>query len=102
MDASAFICALRRFLAIRGPVKKIRCDCGTNFVGGKTELDEAFAEMGKQAVERYASEIGCVWTFNPSHASHFGGVWERQIGTIRRVLDAVLLEIGTSQVTHEL
>lgn len=30
MDSSSFINALRRFLAIRGPVKQIRSDRGTN------------------------------------------------------------------------
>lgn len=30
MDTSSFINALRRFLAIRGPVKQLRSDCGTN------------------------------------------------------------------------
>ena len=47
-------------------------------------------------------EQGCEWKFNPPHASHFGGVWERQIGTIRRVLDAMLLKIGAFQLDDEL
>ena len=102
MDASAFICALRRFFAIRGPALRLRCDRGTNFVGGKSELEEGFAEMHNQAVQRYLVEQGCEWVFNPPHASHFGGVWERQIGTIRRILDAMLMQIGGQQLTHEL
>ena len=32
------------------------------------------------------------WIFNPPGASHFGGVWERQIRTIRKVLLAVCKE----------
>ena len=102
MDASAFICALRRFFAIRGPAARLRCDRGTNFIGGKSELDNALMEMDQEKIKRYSTEQGCEWLFNPQHASHFGGVWERQIGTIRRVLDAMLLEIGSSQLTHEL
>jgi len=50
----------------------------------------------------YVRDQGCEWHFNPSHALHFGGVWERQIGTIRRVLNAMFLELGGSQLTHEL
>ena len=53
-------------------------------------------------MERYLSEQGCEWQFNPLHASHFGGAWERQIGTIRRILDAILLETGSQKLTHEL
>ncbi|KAL3190402.1 hypothetical protein MRX96_019346 [Rhipicephalus microplus] len=33
LDTSSFINALRRFLAIRGLLKQIRSDRGTNFVG---------------------------------------------------------------------
>lgn len=40
--------------------------------------------------------------FNSPHASHFGGAWERPIGTIRRVLDAMFAELGSEQLTHEL
>ena len=39
MDTSAFINALRRFSAIRGPAEKFYSDCGTNFVAGSKELD---------------------------------------------------------------
>ena len=102
MDASSFICALRRFFAIRGPVAKIRCDHGTNFVGGKSQLEDALLEMDQTRIQKFTAEQGCEWMFNPPHASHFGGVWERQIGTVRRVLDAMLLKIGRSQLTHEL
>ena len=38
--------------------------------------------------------------FNPPSASHFGGVFERQIGTIRKVLSGLLLEQG-SALTEE-
>ena len=48
MDASSFICALRRFFSIRGPALRLRCDRCSNFVGAKTELDESLAEMDKQ------------------------------------------------------
>ena len=90
LDASGFIFALRRFMAIRELVRRIRCDRGTNIIGAKRELDDAFKEQS------------CEWLFNPPHSSHFGRIWERQIGTISRVLDAMLLELGKHQLTHEL
>ncbi|KAK3736788.1 hypothetical protein QZH41_011735, partial [Actinostola sp. cb2023] len=58
--------------------------------------------MDQSKVQRFISEHGCEWKFNPPHASHFGGVWERQIGTIRKVLDAMFAELGRSRLTHEL
>ena len=42
------------------------------------------------------------WIFTPPHASHYGGVSERQTGTIRCIFDAMLLELGVRQLTHEL
>ena len=35
LDTSSFINAVRRFIAIRGPIRQLRCDRGTNFVGGQ-------------------------------------------------------------------
>ena len=37
MDASAFICALHRFLSVHGPTARIRCNRSSNFIGAKTE-----------------------------------------------------------------
>jgi hypothetical protein len=75
MDASAFICALRRFFAIRGPVTRLRSDRGTNFVGGKSELQaDGLNQPDQEKVQRYTTDQGCEWIFNPPHASHFGGV----------------------------
>ena len=102
MDASAFICALHRFFAIREPASLLRCDRGTHFIAAKSELDDALAVLDQQMVEKFVAEQGCEWLFNPPHASHFGGVWERQIGTVCRILDAMFMEIGSSQLTHEL
>jgi hypothetical protein len=96
MDLSSFICALRRFFSIRGPPSLLRCDRGTNFVGAKSELDEALKEMDPdKALAKYVVEQNCEWVFNPPHAFHFGGVWERQIATM-------FSDLGPCQLTHEL
>lgn len=64
LDTSSFINALRRFISIRGPVKHIRSDRGTNFVGACKELNIT-SNLDTERVERYLSEQGCTWTFNP-------------------------------------
>lgn len=94
MDASSCINALRRFFALRGPAKQLRSDCGTNFVGACKELG-----MDKM-VQRYLSEQGCSWEFNPPHSSHMGGSWERLIGIARRILDSMFLQLK-ARLTHE-
>ncbi|XP_077137143.1 uncharacterized protein LOC143796157 [Ranitomeya variabilis] len=100
MDTSGFINALRRFIAIRGPVKHIRSDRGTNFVGAVKEL-QIPSNLDTTGVERYLSEQGCTWTFNLPHSSHMGGAWERMIGIARRILDSIFLQAGSARLTHE-
>lgn len=41
------------------------------------------------------------WTFNPPHASHMAGSWERMIGIARKILEALLLNTKTKELTHE-
>ncbi len=102
METSSFICALRRFFATRGSPSLLRCDRGTNFNGEKSELDDALNAMDRKTIEKYVTEQNREWVFNPPHASHFGGIWERQIGTAGCILDAMFLELGSPQLTHEL
>ncbi|KAL2082436.1 hypothetical protein ACEWY4_022254 [Coilia grayii] len=99
MDTSSCINALRRFFAIRGPAKQLRSDCGTNFIGACRELGMN-TNQPDMTVQRYLYQHGCSWVFNPPHASHMGGSWERLIGVARRILDSMLLEHGT-RLTHE-
>ena len=86
LTTDAFINALRSFIAIRGSVRQIRCDQGTNFVGARRELGEALKEMD----QRELKELGCEFLMNTPASSHMGGVWERQIRTIRSVLTSIL------------
>lgn len=99
LNTSSFINALRRFLAVRGPVKHIRSDRGTNFVGACKDL-KIPSNIDSKTVKTYLADRGCTWSFNPPHASHFGGTWERMIGIARRILDSMFLQLK-DKLTHE-
>lgn len=101
MDTSSCINALRRFFAIRGPAKQLTSDCGTNFVAASKELamDKNKNSLDPH-IQRYLSENGCIWEFNPPHASHMGGSWERMIGVARRILDSMFLQLHVN-LSHE-
>ncbi len=99
LDTSSFINALRRFLAVRGPVKHIRSDSGTNFVGACKDLNIP-SNIDSKTVKTYLSDQSCTWIFNPPHASHCGGTWERMIGLARRILDSMFLQLK-DKLTHE-
>ena len=86
MTTDAFINALRSFIALRGNVRQLRSDQGTNFVGARREFLEAVKDMDQESLK----QLGCEFVMNPPSASHMGGAWERQIRTIRSVLTSIL------------
>ncbi|XP_052065131.1 uncharacterized protein LOC127704931 [Mytilus californianus] len=98
LDTSSFINALRRFIAIRGPVRHLRSDRGSNFVGAERELREAYSEMDDKSIRQFLSNEGCDFVefkMNVPSASHMGGVWERQIRSVRNVLASLMHQSGT-------
>ena len=99
MTSSSFINALRRFIAIRGPVRIIRSDRGTNFVGAADSISANVINVEDHNFSNKLLEHGINWYFNAPHASHMGGVWERVIGVARRILDGMLL--NSKNLTHE-
>jgi hypothetical protein len=96
LDAESFLCAFSRFTARRGVPQDVFSDNGTNFVSASGILKEEFKKV--QAAESQAKindrmrqrEIN--WHFNPPLASHTGGIWERMIRSIRRILTAITSE----------
>ncbi|PIK40461.1 hypothetical protein BSL78_22688 [Apostichopus japonicus] len=91
-------------MARRGHVQELYSDNGTNFVGANKELKSALQELDENQINRFASNHGLKWKFNPPAASHFGGVWERQIRTVRKVLSGILSEqyLRTTQSDEQL
>ncbi|XP_062833746.1 uncharacterized protein LOC134298220 [Anolis carolinensis] len=99
MDTSSFLNALKRFIALRRPIKSIRSDCGTNFVGATKELN-CVSRFGRDPkVQNFTNTEQIMWTFNVPHASHMDGVWERMIGISRKILNAMLL--SHRSLTHD-
>ena len=97
LSTDAFINALRRFMARRGYVRKIQSDNGTNFLGADNEMKALFKEMDHQKISKFAIANGfdwVTWKRNVPCASHMGGVWERQIRTVRSVFRSLLKDVA--------
>ena len=94
LETDSFIQALRWFICRRGPVREIRCDRGTNFIGAEAELKNAIDEIDDQKVKAELLKAKIDWIKNPASASNFGGVWERQIRSIRNVMSGLIREHG--------
>ena len=70
--------AYRRFVGRRGPVRQIRSDQGTNFVGARNELQQALFEMDHEKLRTQLLKRNCYWVeykMNFPHSSHMGGAW---------------------------
>ncbi|XP_043229908.1 uncharacterized protein LOC122385596 [Amphibalanus amphitrite] len=103
MSTDSFLNAYRRFVCRRGPVQRLYCDNGSNFVGGQSALKAALKEMKSEVTEALLKDQ-CDWiefSFNPPHASHMGGIWERMIRCARSALTSLLVTNG-QQLDDEL
>lgn len=97
LDTDRFLLALQRFIARRGRPHELISDQGTNFRGGERELREAYAQLAPTLQEKLAQQQ-IKFSFNPPHAPHFGGTWEREVRSIKNALRVTL---GTQVVTEE-
>lgn len=90
LDTDSFIHALRRFIARRGQAVEIHSDNGTNFVGAQRELQEAMKGWNHDQINSCLLQKGIKWNFNPTVVWHFGGIWERLIRSVRKILNSIL------------
>ncbi|XP_044573279.1 uncharacterized protein LOC123257599 [Drosophila ananassae] len=97
LSTDSCILAIRNFICRRGPVHRLRSDNGRNFVGADREA-KRFAEIFEP--ERIQSELsskGIEWIFNcPANPSE-GGVWERMVQCVKRVLRHTVKEVAPKE-----
>lgn len=65
-------------------------DNGTNFVGAERELREAIGKWNQSQINNALIQKGIQCIFNPPYGSHHGGVWQRLIRSVRKVLNSML------------
>ena len=100
LESDTFINGFVRFTCSRGYPTKAWSDSGTNLVGSRAELSRSLCQLDREKVVRAARRQEVDWTFNSPLASHHGGVWERMIRTVRRVMVAVLN--SNNRMTHDI
>lgn len=92
LDTNSCINAIRRFIARRGNPSIIRSDNGTNLVGAQRELKEEIDKWNQDQINNFMLQQNIDWKLNPPAASNFGGVWERLIRSVRKVLYSIMKE----------
>ena len=90
LETDTFINGFVRFSARRGYPIKVWSDNGTNLVGAQKELSRSLHQIDYAKVVSVARRHDVEWVFNPPSASHYGGIWERMIRTIRRILMSLI------------
>ena len=83
IDTDSLTNCLRRIKYRRGPIKTVISDNGTNFVARNKEMKESLVKLSAAQLDEKCKTRGIEWKFNPPGASHFGGVYEREIRSIR-------------------
>ena len=57
---------------------------------GQKKSCEAIQGLDACKIQSMLLSKGIQWVYNPPAVSHFGGVWERQIRTISKVLNSLV------------
>ena len=89
LDTELCLAAVTGFIARRGCPNTINSD-GTSLVGAANELKAFMNEWDKAKIESELAQKKIVWKFNPPGAPHFGGIWERQGPSCKKVMIEIL------------
>ena len=87
LSASAFIRCLKRFIARRGVPARITSDNLKTFKTANKELEALFKDPD---VQRFVSQEKIIWKFILEKAPWFGGIYERMVQLVKRVLRKIL------------
>lgn len=97
MEATTFMNAFRRFQSIRGCVKIVRTDRGTNFISIRNRAEPMNIQDAVSELQKPRGN----WLLHPPQASHFAGSWERKIGSVRSVLNGALVALHQRNLSRD-
>ena len=82
METVSLLQTLRRVIARRGPIRELRSDQGTNYVGAENELKRALQEMDDEKIKAELLKHNINWIRNPLEV--LGSDKSDQYGTLRQ------------------
>ncbi|GFX05258.1 integrase catalytic domain-containing protein [Trichonephila clavipes] len=86
LTTEAFLACLQRFIARRSKPFVIWSDNATNFKGARNILNEWNEICKSNRIQLFSAEEGIEWNFIPPASPHFGGLWEANIKSMKRIL----------------
>ena len=93
LSTEDFLAALQKCVTWQGAPTIICSDSGTSFVGAEMELRDLFRTLreddSQACICQWMSEHGIQWQFSPGTASHFSGMWEAAVKSMKTLLRKV-------------
>ncbi|XP_073843555.1 uncharacterized protein [Musca autumnalis] len=99
LSTDACILAIRNFINRRGTPIRIRSDNGKNFVGADQEAKRFEEVFEVVRVKDELSTKGIDWQFNCPYNPSEGGIWERMVQCVKKVLRVTLKEVAPREHT---
>ena len=106
LDTGTFLKAWRRFVSTRGVHPHLAfSDNGGAFQGAHQMISDWIMEWDRELIEREMANNGTKfdfdWEFNVPTASHMNGVVESLINSVRKGLDATIINYTKTSLTFE-
>ncbi|XP_036347929.1 uncharacterized protein LOC118757311, partial [Rhagoletis pomonella] len=99
LSTDSCIVALRNFMNRRGVPIRLRSDNGKNFVGTEREAKRFREVFDCSRIQDELTSKGVEWIFNSPFNPSEGGVWERLVQCVKRVLRQTLKETAPKEHT---
>lgn len=90
LTTDACLVCVRNLCHVRGTPSRIRCDNGTNFVGARNTLANQDGFLDADSMQRELCATGIQWVMNCAGNPEAGGVWERMVQAVKKILAVTL------------
>ena len=100
LDTVTFRNVLRRFSAFAGSAASSAVKEGQTSLEPTMRKNATF-RLKTSKINKINSHNQCEWILNPPKANHFGGVWERIIGSFIRIFEASLSTMGQKKLNRD-
>ena len=98
-STQAVLHTVRRLMAIRGDVRKIISDPGTQLVGASKEILDWRKGWDEEQLIRFGAERGLEWETISANSQHQNGVTEILINLVKVVRKSIISSLGDTRLT---
>ena len=98
-STESVIHTVRRLMAVRGNVRKIISDPGSQLVRASAELCEWRQGWDEDQLKRFGNEKGVEWKFIMANSQHQNGVSEIMVKMIKGVQKSLLTAVGDTKLS---